>query len=55
MAKAFGIDEATIGQISSAEQAGVYSGPALGVDPAQQVQQQDGGPLFPSTTEANAG
>ena len=55
MAKAFGIDEATIGQISSAEQAGVYSGPALGFDPAKALQQQDGGPLFPSTTEANAG
>ena len=58
MAKAFGIDEATIGQISSAEQAGVYSGPALGIDPAQQVQQQDGAPLFPSTgttTTENAG
>jgi penicillin-binding protein 2 len=35
MAKAFGIDEATIGQIAAAEAAGVYSGPALGVDPAQ--------------------
>ena len=40
MAKAFGIDEATIGQISAAEQAGVYSGPAIGVDPAQAAQQE---------------
>ena len=39
MAKAFGIDEATIGQISAAEQAGMYSGPAIGVDPAQAAQQ----------------
>ena len=57
MAKAFNIDEATIGQISSAEQAGVYAGPALGVDPASEVQRQDGAPLFPSTTATteNAG
>ena len=52
LAKAFGVNEATIGQISAAEQAGVYSGPGLGVDPAQQLQQQNGGPLFPSTTPA---
>jgi hypothetical protein len=41
MAKAFGVQEATIGQISSAEKAGVYFGPALGTDPAQDVQAQD--------------
>jgi len=52
LAKAFGVSEATIGQISAAEQAGVYSGPGLGIDPAQQLQQQNGGPLFPSTTPA---
>ncbi len=40
MAKAFGVQEATIGQISSAEKAGVYFGPALGTDPAQQLQTQ---------------
>ncbi|MGI9117591.1 MAG: penicillin-binding transpeptidase domain-containing protein, partial [Gaiellales bacterium] len=55
MAKAFGIDEATIGQIAAAEQAGVYSGPALGTDPAQQLQQQNGGPLFPSTPTTTTG
>jgi len=42
LAKAFGIQEATIGQISSAEKAGVYLGPALGTDPAQQLQAQNG-------------
>lgn len=41
MAQAFGVQEATIGQISSAEKAGVYFGPALGTDPAQEVQAQD--------------
>ena len=41
LAKAFGVQEATIGQISSAEKAGVYFGPALGTDPAQQLQTQD--------------
>ncbi len=39
MAKAFGINEATIAQVAQAERAGVYSGPSLGTDPAQQVQQ----------------
>ena len=51
MAQAFGVQEATIGQISSAEKAGVYFGPALGTDPAQEVQAQDSSPsTLPATT-----
>ena len=56
LAKAFGIDEATIGQVSAAESAGVYSGPGLGIDPAQQLQQdqQPNAPVQvePTTTAA---
>ncbi len=44
MAKAFGVEEATIAQIASAEQAGVYYGPSLGTDPAQQVQESQQAP-----------
>lgn len=51
LAKAFGVQEATIGQISSAEQAGVYFGPALGTDPAQQLQTENTTPsVTPATT-----
>ena len=50
LAKAFGVQEATIGQISSAEKAGVYLGPALGTDPAQQLQQQNGSTTAPTGT-----
>jgi penicillin-binding protein 2 len=53
-AKALGVDEATIGQIASAEAAGVYSGPALGTDPAQELD-GNSGPLFPSTTAETTG
>jgi penicillin-binding protein 2 len=50
MAKALGIDEATIGQIASAEQAGVYSGPVIGTDPAQGLQGENNAPIVPDTT-----
>ena len=59
LAKAFGVEEATIGQISAAESAGVYSGPAIGVDPAQEAQQaaDPNAPVqvVPMTTTATEG
>ncbi len=51
MAQAFGVQEATIGQIASAEKAGVYFGPALGTDPAQEVQAENS----TGTTQGAAG
>ena len=39
---------------ASAEAAGVYSGPALGTDPAQELD-GNSGPLFPSTTAETTG
>lgn len=51
LARAFGVEEATIGQISSAEEAGVYFGPALGADPAEEVQSQNStSSVAPTTT-----
>ena len=41
MAKAFGVDEATIAQVQQAQEAGVYDGPALGRDPAREAQRTD--------------
>ena len=50
MAQAFAVQEATIGQISSAEKAGVYFGPALGTDPAEELQSQDSAQSTPPAT-----
>jgi penicillin-binding protein 2 len=41
MARAFGVDEATIAQVQQAQEAGVYDGPALGRDPAREAQRAD--------------
>lgn len=41
MARAFGVDEATIAQVQQAQEAGVYDGPALGRDPAREAQRTD--------------
>ncbi len=41
MARAFGVDEATIAQVQQAQEAGVYDGPALGRDPAREAQRVD--------------